>query len=258
MTLSQFISTYNGKSGVGNTPDNKGQCVGLAMVYIADKGYPHIWGHAKDIFANAPTSHYDKLINTPTGVPQPGDIIIWNGNVGGGFGHIAIVTSANVNSFTSLDQNWSVTGGCRIENHNYANVIGWLRFKPLTQGVQVMNHDAGVELYRVGLHREADQPDQWNGQAPAQAMINLRTSPEWQALDAKLKGYDALAAKVAELGTRPTKDQLQAAVDAFTAEQAKVAALEAQVAAKGDDSVLLDEAGNWLVKLFNRIFKKGE
>jgi len=126
-----FFNKYNGVPNVGNTPENKGQCVGLVMVFIADLGLPHIWGHAKDIYANA-GSEYEKIPNTPEGVPQLGDIIVWNGRMGGGYGHIAIVEKATVDSFTSFDQNYPTGSAPRLVEHTYSSVIGWLRPKVAT------------------------------------------------------------------------------------------------------------------------------
>lgn len=63
--------------------------------------------YAKDIpFKN----NFDGLAtvyeNTPKFLPQKGDIVVWNGSYGEGAGHVAIVHSANINTFVSLDQNW--------------------------------------------------------------------------------------------------------------------------------------------------------
>ena len=46
MILQDFINKYNGKGDVGNTPENKGECVGLVMVWIGDQGLPNIWCNA--------------------------------------------------------------------------------------------------------------------------------------------------------------------------------------------------------------------
>lgn len=65
--------------------------------------------------------------------------------------------------------------------------------------------------------------------------------------------YD-LQAQVKALNSRPTQEQLNAAKEQADklAEQVKV--LEEQ---KSADTELLDNAGNWLSKLINRLFKKG-
>lgn len=67
--------------------------------------------------------------NTPTGVPQKGDIVIWNRwvwGVTGSAGHVAIFQSGNVNSFISFDQNWPTHTLCHLQKHSYRGVKGWL------------------------------------------------------------------------------------------------------------------------------------
>ncbi|WP_436952878.1 SH3 domain-containing protein [Staphylococcus shinii] len=52
--------------------------------------------------------------NTESFVAKPGDIVVFNGNYGGGHGHVAIVTNGNADgnliNFVSLDQNWEGGG----------------------------------------------------------------------------------------------------------------------------------------------------
>lgn len=53
---------------------------------------------------------------------------MWNGNVGGGYGHIDIVIeNISENGFTGFDQNWNTPLKCNIESHSYSNVYGFLR-----------------------------------------------------------------------------------------------------------------------------------
>lgn len=126
-----FFNTYNGLSNQGDTPQNMGQCTGLANLWADETlNLPHIWGHGKDMYANADPNYYDKIANTVDNYPSVGDIVCWNGNVGGGFGHVGVATgNGNANSFQSFDQNWSIAFKCQLEDHNYNHVIGWLRPK---------------------------------------------------------------------------------------------------------------------------------
>lgn len=119
------------------------QCVDLMHHYIDSAlgiAYPHgFTGDAYSIFQNAPDSStressiygtvtFQKVINTPSAVPEPGDIIFWSSPDPG---HVAIVIEADINRFQSLDQNWvnppspDGTPAARVE-HNYHNVAGWL------------------------------------------------------------------------------------------------------------------------------------
>ena len=59
-----------------------------------------------------------------------GDIVVWNTNVGGGYGHIDFCYQSPTNSsFIGFDQNWNNPLHCSIETHNYNNVSGFLRLK---------------------------------------------------------------------------------------------------------------------------------
>jgi hypothetical protein len=131
------------------------------------------------------------------------------------------------------------------------------RVDEILNGGTIMDTPAGKLLYNVALHRNAESDgnaSQWNGQTPAQALSRMLNEPEWKSVDAKVKGFDALAKQVQELSTRPTKAELEAVAAKASELQAKVEKLEAT---KSEDTVLLDEAGNWFSKLWNRLFKGG-
>lgn len=135
LTLEQFIAKYNGQKGVGNTPQNKGQCVGLVSIWWDEFGTPHIWGDAKDLPENIDKNFYEYILNTPTGIPARGDVIVWGaGFLGSAIGHTAIATGGagtDVNKFEVFEQNMPIGGACRLHLYpNYNSVRGWLRFKP--------------------------------------------------------------------------------------------------------------------------------
>lgn len=44
--------------------------------------------------------------NTPSFLAKPGDVVVWNRKYGGGYGHVAVVISATLNSFVVIEQNW--------------------------------------------------------------------------------------------------------------------------------------------------------
>jgi hypothetical protein len=84
---------------------------------------------AKNIWDNYPVEYFDKIPNTPSGIPQKGDVVIWGM---GTYGHVGIATGiGDTNSFTSLDQNWDgvPTNPSKVIKHDYKNVLGWLRPK---------------------------------------------------------------------------------------------------------------------------------
>ena len=157
MTLQEFIQKWQGNGYQENS--NFGyQCVAAAKIYIYD-----CWGiqptvvrndgGAKNVYFDFPNSMIggrgdivELIPNTPDGVPNAGDVIIWGANMGGGYGHIAIVTDANKNTFTVLQQNGGNGDGegsddyFHIANYpNYNNVLGWLHFKTKTNYPEIPN-----------------------------------------------------------------------------------------------------------------------
>ena len=131
MTIKRFIEKFNGQQNVGNTTENKGQCVGLVMMFVQELNLPHIWGHAKDLFVNADEQFYTKILNTPEAIPQAGDIICWNSKMGSGYGHTAVATgTADLNTLEVFEQNNPTGSNCHLRTYsNYNNVIGWLHPK---------------------------------------------------------------------------------------------------------------------------------
>lgn len=138
---------------------------------------------------------------------------------------------------------------------NYDDTTNWNINGASPQGV-VMDSSDGRELYLTGLHRPPENDSvtgQWNGQKPGAALAQLRSTPEWQSVDVKVKNFDNLAKQVAELSTRPSKAELQAVVDNLSKAQDKIKELEAT---KSDDTILLDEGKSWLTRFINRLFNK--
>jgi hypothetical protein len=131
MTLEEFIKKYTGKyidwDGVYGA-----QCVDLYRFYCKEvlevPQSPPIPG-AADIWNNYLTAYFDKITNTPEGVPTKGDVMIWSKNTGGGYGHVAIFYDGTVSKFRSFDQNWPTGSPCQLVSHYYKNVLGWLRPK---------------------------------------------------------------------------------------------------------------------------------
>lgn len=130
-----FIPTYEGKT-VDTDGSFGGQCMDLMHIFIQD-----VLGlsltvlaapAAKDVYNNFANmngaTNFEKIANTPTGVPQKGDIMFWGTGVGQ-YGHVAIFISGDINGFVSFDQNWGGVQKCLKINHSYNSVMGWLRPK---------------------------------------------------------------------------------------------------------------------------------
>ena len=92
--------------------------------------------HEPNRFFN-PETRYERIFNDYNDInqiPQNGDIIVWNENMGAGAGHVAIVTDAQPSNFEVLEQNAGNGDGQGDDDRtklsryaDYRNVSGWLR-----------------------------------------------------------------------------------------------------------------------------------
>lgn len=83
---------------------------------------------AKDFWLKTPAGmdrYYDRV--PPDDPPQPGDVVIWGANKYNSYGHIGVVTATTPGGFTSFEQNSPIGGAATSKNHDYANVLGYLR-----------------------------------------------------------------------------------------------------------------------------------
>src|SRR3990167_6804339 len=151
MVIQEFFDKWNSK-GIDFDSFYGFQCMDLAHQFAVDVNKQDIPSApaAKDVW-NKNCSGYDKIKNTPEGVPQKGDIVIWGTEIGQ-YGHIAVFDHGDSNSFTSFDQNWPVGSLCHYQNHSYKGVLGWLRLKsaiitqPITQipAIPVINDQTRI------------------------------------------------------------------------------------------------------------------
>lgn len=123
MTFTELMGLTNGNYIETAGTSAKNQCVDLANAYIRYVlGLPVIeLTNAKD-FPSKAGDKYNYILNTPEGIPQEGDLVIW----GGTYGHIAIFIEGNTDRFTSFDENYPTGSPCHVQEHNYNNVLGWL------------------------------------------------------------------------------------------------------------------------------------
>ena len=164
ITFDKFISKYLGKK-IDYDNAYAGQCVDLYRQYIKEvlefpqpvgvKGAADFWtNYDKDV---ALKDFYEKIPNSPTGVPQKGDVMLWNRNAGGGFGHVSVFIEGDVNGFTSFDQNWPTLSVCTKTKHDYKYVYGWLR--PKKQSVIISPPVSNID-YKAIFDKTGDQlPD---------------------------------------------------------------------------------------------------
>lgn len=138
MNFDTFIRNY-----YGTTVDYDGaagvQCVDFAKLYLQDLFdiAPFSVGSAKNYylrFSQYPTlnAKFSKLQNTPSLVPEKGDLVVWSGGVGNGHGHVAVAAgTGDTHRFNSYDVNWNGKA-MKLVEHCYDNVLGVLRAKDRT------------------------------------------------------------------------------------------------------------------------------
>lgn len=117
------------------------QCFDLANAYSRWIGGQRFTGATADLIYNQPGDFYTQIPNTPDGIPQKGDIVIWN------WPHVGIATGENssTSQFEVLEQNDPSNSNCHIKVYlNYNGVIGWLRPKQLPESLQKTIDDLRV------------------------------------------------------------------------------------------------------------------
>ena len=149
MSIESFIAYAPGKYF---NPDNAYgfQCKDLIDSYVMDLFPGKSWtetirpGNANVCFDGANPAYFDKIRNNPKDVnliPKRGDIICWGGNKNNGFGHIAIVTGADIHGVNVIQQDGylqcaAYQGRLGYDNPGTGMVQGWLRPKVANPGVK--------------------------------------------------------------------------------------------------------------------------
>lgn len=141
MNLQEFGSWGLKQGSVANpAPNNKykGQCVSLIQQYlykVFGKSFK-AYGNAKDWATNYPTSYFKKMDKSTK--LQPGDVLVYGSNYGGGYGHIGLI---------------DVNGKWYDQNGVKKKAIGY-KDKPFSGYVCVLrpkNQDKlGLNEYKVG------------------------------------------------------------------------------------------------------------
>jgi len=154
MTLNEFVSKYLGKFvEAGGSINALNQCVDIINQYLVEVlDQPKLLGTNAQDFPAKIGSNYDYFLNTPSGVPSPGDIVIFKST--SGIGHISIFIEGTASLFKSFDQNYPLGSPCKIVSHNYTNVLGWLRLKPQTMPAGKVYSEE--EMTKMRLERDAN------------------------------------------------------------------------------------------------------
>lgn len=135
-TKAEAVAYAKSLEGKGLDFDNFAgwQCFDTANFY-----WNYMYGHglkgvgAKDIptwndFTGEATIHK----NTPEFLAEPGDLVVWGGTYGNGYGHVAVAIAATLNSITVVEQNWLNGGANKTERttkrvHSYDTNMWFIR-----------------------------------------------------------------------------------------------------------------------------------
>lgn len=219
MTLKEFISKYNGKfveyhsfsSGATN------QCVDLANQWITEGlGFSAIIGTNAQDFPKKAGSNFTYILNTPTGQPEAGDLIIFKS--ADGVGHISIhVKNISLSLFTSFDQNYPTGSPCKEVNHNYTNVLGWLRAKVVTtENIDQLKSELADKIKTLAdVTRQRDELDSANkSKDKLIEEITAQLTEAKTSSDGFRKQFNEFIAQLAnKLGTRQETVEILASID---------------------------------------------
>jgi hypothetical protein len=273
ITFDQFKNKYLGKQVEYHSysPGAENQCVDLINQYLTEVlGLDPIIGtHAKDFKNRYNSEQLEWIPNTPNGVPGVGDIIVWNGRVGGGYGHVGIFESGDVNGFVSIDQNWSIPEKVTREKHNYNNVSGWLRPKE-----QQMPSEGKIEIDKKKFEELVTKSSRWDGvlavgytsvaqieqdikqlkQAASDAQANERT--ERERAEKARKELNSLIAIVAKaLNTQQEIGQIEASLARVDKSLDELEDLQKQYAALQTNAGEKEEELNAEIKRLEELIK---
>lgn len=147
MKFNEFVNRMKNQGGIDKDGMYGKQCMDLFNYYCVQ-----VLGMqdgktgatcAKKILNNSYVmQNVTRINNTPSFVPQKGDIAVWTS---GNYGHVAIcLGKGDVNSFRSLDQNWKAQQ-LTEENHNYTYLapIVFLRPKNQSNIVEPVQNNSG-------------------------------------------------------------------------------------------------------------------
>lgn len=193
MTLDQFVKKYTGQFVEYHSydPRAKYQCVDLANKYIVDVlGLTPIIGTNAQDFPSKKGNQWNYIINTPSGVPEKGDLIIFKS--ADGVGHISIFLQGSTSLFTSFDQNYPTGSPCKTVQHNYRNVLGWMRPKKESMSTITIEQKVFEEL--VGKASKFDEFNRMGYTSAAQVEQLIKDhKTELENKNNEIAGYKSAA-----------------------------------------------------------------
>ena len=235
MTLQEFIDKYNGKF-IDYDGHYGAQCQDLYRQYVQEVlGFPQSPGvvGAKDNWDAYLPDYYERIPNTPEGVPQPGDIMIWGASYGP-YGHVAVVTEATLTTFKCFSQNDPTGAPCGIKLYRtYKPTLGWLHPKtntqPIDQTLRIQDLEKEVAYKNEQIANYDNQVKDLNKKNEE---ITQQLTEATTASNGFRKQYNDFVANLAtKLGTRQEEVEILAAVDTCITYEDKALKLDKQIAA---------------------------
>lgn len=252
MTISEWFPTVAGRR-VNSAGGILGECVALVQKYANEvlgvSGAPAFPVPYARLMAGARSDAFTWIPNTPAGVPQYGDIVVFNGNVGGGAGHTGIaIEGTDTNQVRLIQQNDPTGSGASIKVYPYNNVSGWLHPKtnaaPPAQGGNDMIGNG--ENWYNRLNKEHVQ--KLGEEFPR------KDFPWWVGKDllnfVEATSDNPTAEKRAQVATVAIRDNWEGQINNLSKENKE---LKAQLAVQTDDTKLLNGFGEWLQKIITRL-----
>lgn len=233
--INEFIKKYTGVNNVGNTPENRGQCVGLVSVWMDVFNIPHLWGHAKDLFNNAPETHFQKIKNKQYVYPVAGDILVYDSTWGGGYGHTGIIVSCDPesDSYKIFEQNLPTGHAPQTAiRNNWKGVIGWLRIR----GYSPPKENPCEELEKQLAYEEKEK-DKYKDEARTSREIIERNTAEIKQKTETISKQQEQISLLNEQLTNNTKEISDIRLENKTLR-------ENSTALQGANTDLLNENGN--------------
>ena len=272
MTIGEWYAQRAGQR-LGSRGGITGQCVALVQNYAENvlgvPGTPVFPVPAARLMMGTRADYFTTVPNTPSGVPPYGSIVVFNGRVGGGYGHTGVaIEGSDTNVVRIIQQNDPMGSGASIKVYNYNNVMGWL--VPKSQAVPQGGND--VIINDENNYARANKVHlQMLGRSLDRGIFVKLVGSSWLRYveivgDSQEANNHEAAATVGAVALRDNWQQqiytlqdqnkvLQGQVDSL-AKQVKE--LQAQIGTQTDDTKLLNGFGEILTKLIIRLGLKGE
>lgn len=270
MTISQWYPTVAGKR-VNSAGGILGECVALVQKYANEvlgvSGAPVFpVPAAKDMVGSRPDA-FNWVANTPTGVPPYGSIVVFNGRVGGGYGHTGVaIEGSDTNQVRVIQQNDPYGSGVSIKTYPYNNVSGWLVPKSNNAGTPAQGGTDVVIQGENEFARANQLHVQLLGRPLSRETFNNLVGKSWLNVIEIFSDHKETRQQqeVLQVGRVAVADKWQQQIYDLQAQNKtqqtaldemgkQIRELQAQVAVQTDDTKLLNGFGEWLQKIITRL-----